>query len=294
MQLDRQLRPYRRYFADLAHKRYLKGQSQKGCPLKIDNESFYEFIENIIMKKKYSPYSALQAAQNKGFEVCSLSTLYNYIRRGLFKRLRMVHCPAHCSYKRGKKKVQVQKQPKGRSIETRNITRSEFGHWEMDTVIGKNEKGECLLVLTERKTRAEIVLKISSKTQTAVASALDALERKYGSKFYKIFKSITIDNGCEFLNQAMLEKSCRRKKNRTTVYYCHPYSSYERGSNENANKLIRRHIPKGQRMEQYTAKEIADIADWINDYPRNLLGGKTARQAFAENISELFQFTLDI
>lgn len=286
-QLDYMLKAHYIYSPDAAQRKYEIGQAQKGAPEKIIEPTFFDYIEAKVKTCKYSPYAALESARSSGYEVCSLSTLYNYIRAKKFKRLRLVHCPAHCSYN-PRKTVRVIKPPKGRSIETRTISRDDIGHWEMDTVIGKAEKGACLLVFTERNTRYEIVCKIEGKTQQAVSHALDDLERTYKHKFSHMFKTITMDNGCEFINQEKIEKSCRRKKPRTTAYYCHPYSSYERGSNENANRLIRRHIPKGTSMSKYTDKQIAKIADWINDYPRKLHGGKTAREMFFEKFSEFF------
>ena len=97
-----------------------------------------------------------------------------------------------------------------------------------------------MLVLTERLSRHEIMIPIKTNTTESVVKALNTLERKYGALFYKVFRSITVDNGPEFADCAGMEKACRRKGARTTVYYCHPYSSWERGSNERQNGMIRR------------------------------------------------------
>ena len=82
-----------------------------------------------------------------------------------------------------------------------------------------------------------------------------------------------------------MEKSCRRKGNRTKIYYCHPYSSYERGSNENVNKMIRRWFPKGTDFRKVTAKAIQKVEDWINNYPREILGFRTAEAVFQEGVA---------
>jgi IS30 family transposase len=113
------------------------------------------------------------------------------------------------------------------------------------------------------------------RTQEAVKKALDKIERRLGARcFREAFKSITSDNGGEFLNQEWIEKSCiNTKKKRTTLYYCHPYSAWERGSNENANKLIRRFIPKGADIADYSEAAIARIERYMNNYPRKLLDG---------------------
>lgn len=111
----------------------------------------------------------------------------------------------------------------------------------------KNDNGPVLLVLSERKTREEIIIKIANKTQEPVIKAIDMLELKYKKGFKDKFKTITVDNGSEFLDYEGIERS-RLEPNtkRTKVYYAHPYSSWERGTNENSNRLIRRFIPKGQ------------------------------------------------
>ena len=134
-------------------------------------------------------------------------------------------------------------------IQRRNIEslRDDFGHWEMDTVHGAQGKSKkVLLVLTERKTRKEIIFPIKGNKAAEVVKTLNRLERQFGEGlFRRIFKSITVDNGPEFSDFEGMEKSRRNLKHRTKLYYCHAYSSYERGSNENQNKMIRRWIPKG-------------------------------------------------
>jgi IS30 family transposase len=184
--------------------------------------------------------------------------------------------------KRDYKKVKIpHKNLKGTSIEERPPEvdkREEYGHWEMDCVVGKRDGGGAvLLVLSERSIREEIIIKMPEKTQESVIKALDGLERKYRKSFKDKFKTITVDNGSEFLDPNGMEQSVRnKKKKRVKVYYAHPYSSWERGTNENINKLIRRFIPKGTHIGKFSKAEIADIQDWINNYPRRIFGYKSA------------------
>ena len=178
----------------------------------------------------------------------------------------------------------------GKSIEKRDPeidTREEVGHWEMDCVEGKKKTKETLLVLTERKARKEIMVKMKDKTTGSVVAALDRLERKYGKLFSKVFQTITVDNGTEFSDVAGLERSCLHKGKRTTVFYCHPYSSYERGTNENTNGMIRRWFPKGTDFGKVTAKAIQAVEDWLNAYPRGILGFRCADDVFAEALAAL-------
>lgn len=150
----------------------------------------------------------------------------------------------------------------------------------MDCVVSSKGNKGVLLVLTERHTRMSKIFKMGRKTQEEVSKVLNKLEGKYRSKFKEIFKSITMDNGCEFINQKLIEKSIYTKKARTIAYYAHPYSSWERGSNENINKMIRRYIPKGSNIDKYTEQEIKQIEEWINNYPRKILGYKSANEVY--------------
>ena len=119
--------------------------------------------------------------------------------------------------------------------------------------------------------------------------ALDALERKCGAKRFRvIFKSITFDNGSEFSAAEELERSAVNKTiPRTKVYFCHPYSSWERGSNENANSMIRRRHPKGTDFSKVSAAEIAATEEWINNYPRKIFGYKSSEVMFRECLREI-------
>ena len=159
----------------------------------------------------------------------------------------------------------------------------------MDTVKGKRgETKSCLLVLTERKTRDEIITKLKDQTAASVVEALDRLERKWGEMFTKIFRSITVDNGTEFSDFEGLERSALHEGElRTHVFYCHPYSSWERGSNENQNRLIRRHIPKGEDFDEKQDRDIEYIEAWINNYPRGIFDFRTSAQLFEEELVKL-------
>lgn len=199
------------------------------------------------------------------------------------------------AYKKVKKNKSASRAPAGESIEQRPEEidgREEFGHWEGDTVYsgkGKRKTTRALLTLTERKTRKEIIIAIPNRKAETVVKALDALERKLGARrFRAIFKSITFDNGTEFAAAEGLERSCVNKRlPRTKVYFCHPYSSWERGTNENTNGMIRRRFPKGTNFAAVTNAQIAQAENWINNYPRKILGYKSSEIVFRECLREL-------
>lgn len=167
------------------------------------------------------------------------------------------------------------------------LTREEYGHWEMDSVVGPQGKSSaCLLVLTERKTRNKIIEKVKDHTSDEVVRVLDKIERKLGEKvFREKFKTITVDNGTEFSDWEGMERSRRNKKNRTEIFYCHPYRSCERGSNENNNKLIRRWYPKGESFDNVSREEIKKVEDWINSYPRLLFNWQSSDDMARQELS---------
>ncbi|ORJ90864.1 IS30 family transposase, partial [Streptococcus dysgalactiae] len=138
--------------------------------------------------------------------------------------------------------------------------RSEFGHWEIDLILGKKTKGEALmLTLVERQTRYALGVKLEDKQSQTVNRAVTHLISQYP------IASITADNGSEFSLLSNLEA--------VDVYFAHPYSSHERGTNENFNGLLREYVPKGTKTT--TPKEVAAIEHWINHYPKRLFNYKS-------------------
>ena len=281
------------YCADVAHRKYLENITNKGPGLKIGHDhKLASYIEDKIINEKFSPDAVIGRIKELGLEfettICT-KTVYNYIDKGIFLKLSNKHLLLkRTGHKRKYKKVSkiALNNTVSRSIDERPEdinNREKLGHWEMDCVVSGKGSKSALLVLTERKSRRNLIFKIKGKTQENVAKVLDKLERRHKHKFKEIFKSITMDNGCEFVNQVLIEKSVLTKKKRTTAYYAHPYSSWERGSNENANKIIRRFIPKGADISKYAEKEIKRIEYWINNYPRKILKYKTAKEVYELN-----------
>jgi IS30 family transposase len=164
----------------------------------------------------------------------------------------------------------------------------EPGHWEMDTVDSGIGKKGCLLVLTERNSRKEILEKLESRTQECVVMALDRLEKRCNGKFSEIFKTVTCDNGGEFLDSDSMESSCLGDGKRTFVYFAAPHSAFQRGSNEVNNKLIRIFIKKGEEIGKVPGAYIKRIEKWMNNYPRKLFHGKTSHMIFRESLEALF------
>ncbi len=280
---DKQYKEVITYSADLAEYNYRLNQSAHGAPLKIGNDfELVREIENRVINDKISPCAALGEIKRKGLfrTTISKTTLYRYIRSGdIFTRITMQDVKLKQKHYQ---KATAKKPPRGTSIEKRPVEiaeRNTFGHWEMDCVIGKKGTKQTLLAFTERLTRYEIVFKMPDHKATTVVRYVNKLEKRYGKQFRKLFKSITVDNGAEFSDFKGLEKSIYGGK-RTSVYYCHPYTSCERGSNERLNREIRRLIPKGIDLSTISEKRIQAVETWINDYPREIFGYATSAEMF--------------
>lgn len=282
--LNSELITFSTYSADRAIDERKLRASAHGPSLKIANDyALVAQFNELILKHKLSLYAARQVLSKKGINVrVSLRTLYNYVHLYGFPILprNLLHRPRKHAKKPVRKRL-AHNNVLAQSISQRpqNINdRSELGHHEMDTVVGPPGSSHVLLVLTERKTRIEHILLMKDKSQQSVRKALNRLERHYGARFSELFKSITCDNGIEFLDSQGICKSCRNKGFRTQLYYAHPYCASERGSNENANRLIRRFLPKGTDLSVLTQKDLDHLAMWMNKYPRKLLDGRSAWQ----------------
>lgn len=157
-----------------------------------------------------------------------------------------------------------------------------FGNFELDTIIGtRRGKHECLMTLTERKTRFELIFKLKGKTAEEVVNKFNQIKEFFKANYNKIFKSITTDNGTEFSDFLSIIKDTKTK-----IYFCHPYCSGEKGTNEKHNSMIRYFIPKGTLIENYSVNDINKIADWMNNYPRKILNYKTPLEALQEEFND--------
>jgi IS30 family transposase len=161
-------------------------------------------------------------------------------------------------------------------------TRLQLGHWEGDTVIG-TDLHHCILTLVERKSGFAIIKKLSSRTTASVTlAALDAIAEHRAN-----FKTITFDNGTEFHDYKVLEHHFPLK-----CYFATPYHSWERGSNENLNGLIRQYIPKRASMCAVTQAYCDAIAHRLNTRPRKRHGYHTPLEVY-DSHSRLLHFDLE-
>ena len=281
------------YNAVDAHNNYLfkRGLSKGEYKLrKFSNMA--KFIEDKILIDKWAPDVIVGFMKTHNFfnkdGYCSISTptIYNAIRLGIIKvkitdTRRMKEFPEY----KYKNKFSLPANKIAYSIENRPEeinNRSIFGHFEIDTVIGTSRgKHECLLTITERKTKYEMIFKISAKTSEAVVNKINQIKTFMNKHYNKIFKSYSTDNGSEFSDFLGIIKDSK-----TSIYFCHPYCSGEKGTNEKQNSMIRYFIPKKTLIENYSFEDINKVADWMNNYPRKSLNYKTPLEALLEEFND--------
>jgi IS30 family transposase len=275
------------YKADTAQARRTENASNKGRSLKIGHDhKLAKHIEDKIKNDKWSPDAIIGDIKAEGLQFetnISTKTLYNYIDKGIFANISNKDLwIKKDGKKRNYKKIRTValNNRTGRSITERPKEaneRTEPGHWEIDLVVGKQGTKAAILTLVDRKQRKSLYVLIRNKTQKEVIAAIKRVRRRVGGSFDNVFKTITSDNGSEFLDSKAIKKAAKCDE----VYYAHPYSSWERGSNENGNRILRRFVPKGTDIGKLTVAELQQIEDWVNNYPRKILGYKSANQMTA-------------
>ncbi|WP_192208640.1 IS30 family transposase [Streptococcus sp. KS 6] len=265
---------YQHYYADAAHNRY-RDARETSYYLKLDrvsNDFLTKFIEAMREKPRVHSVDTFvhtYRLQHVDAVVPSTKTLYNYIHQGLLE-IKVIDLPRAVRIRKKFNKRPSTKKHLGKSIEERPEeinNRSRFGDWEIDSVLGGKTIGEpSILTLVERQTRYAVTKKLVEKKAEYVNQAV--LECM---KLYPI-KSITADNGNEFSSLSKIEG--------LDVYFAHAYSSYERGTNENFNGLLREFIPKGSSLKKLNPTLLEDYTKAINERPRRIHGYQSAKKLF--------------
>lgn len=279
------------YNADYAQEDADWENTARGRPLKLGSDFILcESIRHLIVEKHYSPYAVIEYFKHNGWStktrMCE-KTLYNWVNAEHIPEVPRTALPNKGVKYRTKGSTRRFSRTKcaERSIDTRPKEveeRKTFGHWELDTVQGgKGTPTDCLFTMTERKSRIEIAARIPNSKSESVVKYLDRKERELGSaKFRKVFLSFTCDGGSEFMDIDGIERSCLDGKPRTKVYFAHPYSAYERGTNEIHNRMLRRFFPKGCDFSLVSHSEVEQAVRWMNSYPRKILEGETPESIY--------------
>lgn len=226
--------------------------------------------------------------QIKDLTTICTSTFYSYLWEDQIDDFDKSELPLLSKRNRKYEKKEGKIKSRGTSIEERPFSpddRSEFGHWEGDTIVGssKIKNSGAVLTLVERQTRYQITVKMRNRKTITILKAFNKIKLLYPDLDVKtIFKSITFDNGVEFAGWKTLEK-----KFNTKIYFAHPYSSYERGTNENCNKLLRIFLPKGCNINSYTISYVMNANELINQKIRKILGYKSSLDLFYDQLALL-------
>ena len=228
----------------------------------------------------YDQWSPEQIANQVGI---SHETIYRHVYAdkatggSLWKELR-------CQKKRRKRYASGQDR-RGQIIGRRPISerpayieeRAQVGHWEGDTVIGANHQ-QAIVTLVERKSGYAVLSKVTNKTSDLVSNAIiNELQ-----SFAPLVKTMTFDNGKEFAEHQRIDKELQ-----STTYFADPFASWQRGSNENFNGLLRQYIPKKRPLSTVTQEEIKMIQQQLNNRPRKRLGFKTPNEVFMQSLKRV-------
>ena len=260
-----------------AQKRYVFNKSRCGAKCKVaQNPELVKFVEEHVIKKKWSPHVAIEHARINGLHditFCSRS-VYNWVRKGLVKIT-----PHHLRYSLQRKRYikQLKKENKrmftGKSITERPHianTRQEFGHWEIDCIVDGCRNA--ILVMQERMTRHFVMAKLEKFNSQSALNQILIWVNEFGSAI----KSITADNGSEFAKLHSLG---------IDIYFTRPFAPHEKGGVENLNGRIRWDIPKSKFFYQYSESRLAEIQHNINNTPRPILNFQSPSQMFHDILS---------
>jgi len=273
--VSREIRRNPGYTAERAQERYANAKRNCGAKTKLD-----DMMRQTIIEKLRATWSPEQIVGRLFDGKIAFSTIYRWIYSGL------IDVPVTVLRQKGKRQKPIETRGRfniGLSIAKRPRevrTRETFGHWELDTVVsGRGKSRACVATFIERKSRFYIALPITDRSAASMEEAIHTVHAAFPAG---TFKTATTDRGKEF--------SCHERVRATLgvpMYFADPYSSWQRGSNENANGLLREFFPKGSDFATVGQGEVVDALAKINGRPRKCLGWKTAHEAFTEEVLRL-------
>jgi len=260
---------------------FAKEREQSKKRKSIGEETIAYIQEKI--KLKWSPEQISGRIKLEGISSVSHETIYKYLQADkkeggeLYLNLRHKNKRYKKRYGSSDKRGQI---PNRRSIEDRPSIveeKTRIGDVEIDLVIGKNHK-QAIVTVVDRKSKFTLIRKVSSKKALEVQEALISMMRPFKDRIH----TITADNGKEFSKHEDVAKALD-----SDFFFCHPYSSWERGLNENTNGLIRQFFPKGSEFTNITSEQIVAVQNNLNYRPRKTLGYKTPTEVFYDIILQL-------
>ncbi|WPL37934.1 IS30 family transposase [Malacoplasma iowae] len=271
------------YYSSTAHKKYIRRKSNCHMFFMLKYKNFTDlFIQKFNPKSHGVEATIFWIKKNYPLvKVPSARQVFRWINSKIWKIQRR-DCLRRKYVKGKRRKIGIFSKIDGKycipySLRPEKINnRKEFGHWEADLIVSKRQSGYYhLLTLVERKTRLAIIRKIKGKNARSMMAKMYTIIRDEKLPI----KSITVDNGLEFQMMGITAKQFNFK-----VYYCQPYSSFQRGSNENINGIVRRWYKKGTDFSLVSEDKIKTLEWKVNNIPRKMFGYKTAYQMYQENI----------
>jgi IS30 family transposase len=240
------------------------------------SSSLVSLIDSKLIEEQWSPNQISRWLKLHGHENISHTWIYAHIERDritggkLYTNLRLgKYEPKNLDYK-GKIPDRITIDDRPSIIDER----SRLGDYEIDLIVGTKNKGAILSIL-DRSSRCCILNKLNGKTAYEVEESLVSALLPYKN----VLLTITSDNGNEFINHKSIAKRLD-----IDYYFAHPYASYERGSIENLNGLVRQYIPKGTDFANVEEKTVKIIQNKLNNRPKEVLGYYTPNE-YLENIT---------
>ena len=274
------------YLATEADKQAMQRKSKAHQRTRIPDEFTRQYIEDRIIQDQWTPEQISGRLKREYPEhYVSHETIYQYIYNekpelGLYlPRKRHQRLPKSKLRKTKGSKILDRVSIKERPPEIEK--REEFGHFEADCVVSSRKGKGALLTMAERVSRYTIIAKLDEKTSSQTNLALSFALSKYPKG---LVKSTTYDNGLEFAGHKEVNNVINM-----TSYFCEPYHSWEKGTIENRNGVIRYYFPKGTDFSKITEEQIKYVQDKINNRPMKLLGFRTPKEVHDEMISKYLQ-----
>jgi IS30 family transposase len=267
------------YHAAVAHCAYTKRRSACKPTGSFTLELAKELEDKL--QQTWSPEQIAEKRRANGETFVCFKTIYRWLYDGCLAKAEM-------KLLRHKGKRRKPLETRGRFLIGKPIVqrpkavknRKEFGHWELDTVVSSRGKSRaCAATFIERKTRMYLAVKMPDRTAHSMEIAFGVAAGQFPQG---TFRTATTDRGKEFACYAALEFT-----HGMDVYFADPYSSWQRGSNENGNGLLREFFPKGKDLAEVSDQELAHALRLINNRPRKCLGWKSAHESFMDALSHL-------
>ncbi len=249
------------------------------------NQRFDELdwmIVEAMLQEDWSPKQVSGVLAKRGDLLISHETIYRHVWEDRRQGGRLCEHLRHRMRKRRKRYGSYER--RGRLLGKRPISerpksiekRKQRGHWEIDTVAGSSEANDCIVTLVERATGYTLIGKLKTRSMDETAKRIVHLVRKSGLPC----RTMTADNGTEFHAYKKIENALG-----VTFYFATPYHSWERGSNENTNGLIRQYLPKGKSLAKVTQHDCNKIAAKLNARPRERYGFTSPAELFRANVA---------